>query len=299
MSALAALNPGADRIQRVAPLGLRLWDAVAGSVVADGLSVVAYPAAAPYRRMPGVVTLSGSFGFRGLPGMHAVETGAVAPGAAVPQPFVVEVVDTLGRFQPFTLALDVPETGLYVWDCGPTASPLSPPDPPPGLGAPAVPLFSSPSRAVPPGMAVLRADLWDPVAGAGAAWAVLEVVPAGAPPAFGLADANGRVAVVFPYPEPPSPPLGPGSPPAGAGGPPSWPVEVFARYAPAAPPPAAPELCAAFGQAAATLWADSALTQPLGGLVLQFGQELVARTVDAATSAPLSVVYVTAGASPP
>jgi hypothetical protein len=150
-------------------------------------------------------------------------------------------------------------------------------------------------------MAALRADLRDPVADVEAAGAVLEVRPPGLPPSFGVADIHGRVAVLFPYPEPPTPPVGPGSPQPGQAGSPSqqsWTVRVRARYAPQGPPPAFPDLCDTLNQGPATLWADSDRLRPLTEAVLRFGQDLVVRTVDAVTLAPLSVLYVTAGASP-
>src|SRR5262249_43180475 len=148
---------------RVTPLGLRLWDAVSGAAVADGLTVVAYPEGEEGRRVRAFVTASGNHAFSGLPGMYPVESGAVGLDEAPRRRVVVEVADARSRFQPFSLTIAVPVRGLFPWDCGPAGSPLASPV---AAAAGPVPLFSTASRAVPAGMAVVRADLWDPFADA-------------------------------------------------------------------------------------------------------------------------------------
>ena len=291
-----------ERFTRVAPLGVRFWDAVSGAVIGDGLTVEGYPAGQESRRTQAVVNHLGVYVLWHLPGMHAVEAGAgdAAYWASLPPPrrFVIEVTDGLSRFLPFTLAADLPVKGLFPWTCDPLASPVAAP---PAPASTLVPLFSAPSRPVPAGMAVLRADLWDPGARSPAAWAAVGVSAAGRPPVWGIADGQGRVAVLFPYPEPPAPWVGPGSPPAGPPRPltqQEWPVQLTARYAPALSAAAVPDLCATLQQPPAFLWADSARTQPLTGAVLHFGEELIVRTGATAT-VPLSVLYITPAASPP
>jgi hypothetical protein len=291
-----------DSFTRVTPLGVRFWDPVLETVINDGLSVTAYPTGLPYLRVSAFTTPGGVYAFRGLPGLSAAERGAgdasYWANPPVRRSFVVEVSDPLGRYQPFALGAELPLHGVYAWDCdGPPSPPASPVAP----GPAAVPLFSAPSREAPAGMAAVRASLWDPVAGAAAAWAVLEVTAPGQAPARGIADAAGRVAVLFPYPEP-APPVAPGSPLPGSGVPlarQQWTVGLAASYTPGLPADPAPDLCRTLRQPAALLWADAARAAPLTGAALTFGQELVLRTADAAGGAPLPLLYVTAAASPP
>jgi hypothetical protein len=151
---------------------------------------------------------------------------------------------------------------------------------------PALPLFSAPSREAGGGLAAVRATLWDAAAGAPAAWALMEVRVPGQPTVRGLADREGRVALVFPYPEPAafaeqSPP-----PPAGPFSRHEWPLQLFASYAPRRPAPPRPSLPAALAQPRATLWADAARTVPLTRATLRAGQELVVRSFEAPAASP-------------
>jgi hypothetical protein len=300
---MSALPIILDTFTRVTPLGVRFWDPVLEMVVSDGLSVTAYPRGLPYLRVSAFTTPSGVYAFRGLPGMAAAERGAgdAAYWASPPvrDSFVIEVSDPTGRYQPFTLGAELPLRGVYPWDCDGPGSPLASPVAP---GPPAVPLFSAPSREAPAGMAAVRATLWGPLSGAAAAWAVLEVTPPGQAPARGIADAQGRVVVLFPYPEPAPPPAGPGSPPYGSGVPlarQQWALALAASYTPGLPPGTAPDLCRTLRQPPGLLWADAALGEPLAEATLSFGQELVLRTAGGAGGAPLPLLYVTATASPP
>lgn len=169
--------------------------------------------------------------------------------------------------------------------------------------APALPLFSAPTRAAGGGLAALRATLWDAAADAPAAWALLEARVAGGPTVRGLADREGRVALVFPYPEPAgfaeqSPP------PAGPFGRQEWAVQLFASYAPEPTAPSLARLPGALRQPRATLWADAARTVPLTRATLRAGQELVVRSVEASpdtppSNTPLPVLLITPAGSPP
>jgi hypothetical protein len=115
-----------------------------------------------------------------------------------------------------------------------------------------------------------------------------------------MADRDGRVAVIFPYPEPPSEAFAspPGSPPHGAGlsmFSQAWDVELRAYYAASRSAPVVPDLCDALVQPEAPLWADAARTRPLGTQVLQFGRELIVRSAGEANGRLL----VTPIGSPP
>ncbi|HEX8502107.1 MAG TPA: hypothetical protein VF659_16095 [Pyrinomonadaceae bacterium] len=164
--------------------------------------------------------------------------------------------------------------------------------------AQALPLYSAPTRPVTGGLAVLRAALWDAAAGAPAAWALLEARVNGQPTARGYADAAGRVALVFPYPEPASFVQQNQPQPATPFTRQEWPVSVFASYKPRSPAPPVPDLKATLAQPRATLWADAARTTPLTKVTLRSGQQLVVRSNEAATDSapdgrPLPVLLIT------
>lgn len=237
---------------RTATLGLRFWDPVASVFVGDGLRVVAYPAVDPSRRAKAVANLSGdTWVFHKLPGMASLERGEGDAGFWGPPPpktraYVIEVDDDRGRFVPVQLTLDAPARGPFAWT-PPVGVTL--PAMPPG----AVPLFSSATRTVPQGMAVIRADLWDGTAGAPAAWAVVTAAVEGLVGVLGIADAEGKLALIFPYPAP----IGGGI--DGLTGvrltDQEWPVALSAGYEKAAGKvPARAVLPGVLTQAAATLW---------------------------------------------
>jgi hypothetical protein len=261
----------------VAPFGLRLWDPVTNSHVADGLVVTARPAPDPdgVRPVRATVTRSGVFACRGLPGLAAAEAGRGDEAFWASPPatggYRIEVRDPQGRFLGFSADVTLPARGVVRGLCGPFGSPPSPP-------YPGVPLFSAPSRTAPAGSATVRADLFDGVGGRPAAWALLEVVVPGQPPARGLADQDGRVVVFLPYPEPSS---SPASPPGAAGAlsTQTWPdVRVRARYAALPVGPGLPDLCQLLDQPPATLLASESPVVPLGEVTLTYSRELVLRT---------------------
>ncbi|HEY3079920.1 MAG TPA: hypothetical protein VGM69_08435 [Chloroflexota bacterium] len=307
----AARLPGyrvLERATHVAPLGLRFWDAVAGAAVGDGLEVVARSLEDPTRRVEAEANRSGVYVFHRLPGLRVAEagTGDAAFWASPPatRRFVVEVADRAGRFVPLCFEAEAPTRGLFSLACLPLDSP--PASPPAGrpLG---VRLYSSAERPVPPGLAALRAELWDPLAERPAAWAVLETRVEGLPVARGLADERGRLVVIVPYPEPLSTGLGSPPGPDGLHSPPasrrlteqSWPVTLRARYAARPGASGVPDLCDLLAQPPAPLWADTARTEQLVEARLLFGQELVLRTRDTAGGGPLSALWITPAGSPP
>ena len=138
---------------------------------------------------------------------------------------------------------------------------------------------STPTRPVPAGTAVVRADLWDAVADAPAAWALLEVQAPGLPVARGLADAGGRATVLLPYPEPAGLDGSPPSPDRRALSEQTWQVEISAYAAPQPPaPPDRADLCTVLSQPPATLLAGSPPATPVIEATLEYGRELVVRT---------------------
>lgn len=288
-----------EQVTLVQPLGLRFWDRVTESVVDNGLIVTAYPALQPGLRTAAFTNRSGVYSFCNLPGLRDTESGAGDAAfwaAHSPQfDFVVEVVDTEGRFLPFQFRVKLPVRGVYAFQDLDLASPLN-------LQS-FVPLYSAPARRIATPMAILRAELYDPIRKAPAAWAVVEALAAGAQPVRGIADDQGRVLLPFPFPEPQS--FGLGSPLRPGGTKLSdqmWEVDLKFAYTPQIPPPRIPDLTEILKQVSARAWEDSLLSTPLSGTTLHFGQDLVLRS-RAAGSPPastwMSVLLITPAGSPP
>jgi len=304
-----------DRLTMVAPLGLRFHDTMSGNLVGAGLSVWAYPVSRPAARLPASTNRTGVYVLHHAAGMRDLENQDGSQefwDQPLPKTsFVIEVSDDQRRFQPFQFTESLPVKGIYKWNGSVVASPPSPMS--------SIPLYSSPVRTAPAGMAVIRADLWDPtsgVDGAPAAWAAMEVYDDAKLVARGIADELGRIALIFPYPSPKSFALGspPGSPlssPPVATGPPLteqvWPLQVKALYKPLPPlssPPdtaptnqALPDLRFMLSQPEANVWADAARTDNLLEVALQYGRELVLKSRPSPTSPPgksgESVLFIT------
>ncbi len=274
-----------DRVTRVTPLGLRFWDAATNTCVGSGLRVTAYPADQPLQRAQAISNRLGTYLLQNLPGLRQVEHGLGDADFWRDPPtrsFVIEVVDSERRFQPFQFNAKAPSRNLFEVDC----LTASPPTSPPGASVAVVPMHSAPTRPLPSGMAVIRAELRTP-ADAPAAWAVMEARFDGELMARSFADEAGRIALMFPYPEPPTPlpDVSPVSPPLGERSPLTsqrWPIELSARYSSTATVPKIPDLCQVLAQASAQLIGALPAT-PLSEVSIEFGKELVARTTAKST----------------
>ena len=103
------------------------------------------------------------------------------------------------------------------------------------------------------------------------------------PPVRGLADREGRAAVLLPYPEPTLAPARPASPPYPSGtslGDQEWPVRLSVFFEPATPTPVIPNLRRTLEQLPAIASIEDASgARPLGDQVLRYGQELIVRSV--------------------
>jgi hypothetical protein len=292
-------------LSSVAPLGLRFWDAVTNSFVGSGLMVTAYPVGQDHRSVTAIANRTGVYAFHHLPGLRELENGAgddaYWANLSATRRFRIQVDDLESRFLPCSFTVEAPARGVMGLVCGSPllpfsfASPLSPAAP----ALEAVPLFSAPNRAVPPGMAVIRAHLWDSVAMGDAAGALVEAHPAGQAPVRGIADEKGALTLLFPYPMP-QPSLTVASPesPLGLGRQPlweqSWRVPLRAFYA--ALDPSATELCDILTQPAATLWFSQSPDEALVEATLRYGQEVILRS--AGGNVPASSVPISTGAPP-
>lgn len=200
-----------ERVARHAALGLRFWDVATGSDAIDGLFVEIISRANPRARTVAQPNRSGVYVAHGVPGLRDFEfseADSTDLWSAATRAYRVEARDPSGRFLPFAFNADLPVRGLFTWH----APWLSPPQPftlpgergsPPQLMIERVPLFSAPSRPVPEPLAVVYAQMREQGSARDAAWSLLGVSVDGIARGLGLADHSGRVAVMFPYPEPP------------------------------------------------------------------------------------------------
>jgi hypothetical protein len=289
---MTAAGPDVVELVRVfTPLGLALHDLVSDTRVVEGLSVDARPVGGG-RVSAAFQTKSGAYAFRGLEGMRAVELPAAGEPGSLPagRDFDVSVVDLRGRFVPMVLRVPVPTDGLVTQTVlelmggVPTAS-VTPDELP-------LYLFSSPSRALPTHLAVVRAQLADDASGAPASFARLEVVVDPDGPGrrrySGVSDETGAVVVPFAYPRFGAVPGGMASvPAAGTRGEPTtertWPLRVLVHYDPdvLVHPPGLPApvlhsvLAQRQGQVRATAGGPAGASLEA---TLQYSAELVLRT---------------------
>ena len=204
--------------------GLGLWDAPAGTLVSDGITVRVFTSPVTERSFVrfAVPNRSGAFVVPHLP---------LPDVTSPPVQYVIEVVDTLGRFVSFLMPI-VPadQWGFVQPGCGAAMTVTSPA----GEQTP-LPLFSLPARPAPNGAAVVRAKVTDAATGGDAAFAVVEVRHNARTLGRGIADERGEVVVIFAYPEPEPPPAW--SPPAPPPRPQrlaeqQWPLDVAVNYRP-------------------------------------------------------------------
>ncbi|HEX7843003.1 MAG TPA: hypothetical protein VF469_36270 [Kofleriaceae bacterium] len=277
----------------------------------DNLVVTAWPEREPSRRVLASVNRSGVFSLHDVPGIGDLEHGAGddAYWTAVPRrPFVIDVDDLALRFLPFRFTVELPLRGLLELTCG---SPPASVGPAPAGG---VRMFTAPTRPAMPGSAVVRADLWDAVANAPAAWAVVQAsIPSaaarGVPPVRAVADDRGQIALHLPCPDVEDldggsfeSPSGPAPVPLTAR---TWSVDLAVSYGhlPAGAPAMThrgvpiPDLCAAVTQPPATLWSDRARTTPLRRASLTYGSETILRSTGGGAG-PQSVLLLTPGSPP-
>jgi hypothetical protein len=285
---------GSELVRRTCPLGVRFFDALERRFVADGLSVTASPVGEPRRAVRSVANRSAVHTFHDLPGLFNAELPEVAAASAsrARSAYRVEVVDDAGRYLPFWFEASLPERGLFELDCAHWAAPWSVP----GSASPVsgIALFSAPTREPAQSFARVRAELWDPIRVLPAAWAIVEARAGDGPVQRGMCDAQGRLGLFLPYPEPMD--LAPGAASSAFPlAPPltdqTWPLELRVYYAPEQPAARIPDLCRKLAQPLATAWADTARSQPLHLLELKFGRELIVRTYDGAE--PLPTLWVT------
>ncbi|HEV3037485.1 MAG TPA: hypothetical protein VHA33_06835 [Candidatus Angelobacter sp.] len=279
-----------EELTLVAPFGVRFWDITAMAPAGAGLTVIAYPNGFPSLRSTAYVNHTGVYFFHNLPGMRRVENGSgddnfwIANPPSIP--FTIEVSDSQDRYLPYQFSVLLPMHGLY----GLATSPLSSLTP----DSTWLPMFSTPSRPLPGPSAVVRALLKDDVAKAPAAWALVTAQISGSLVMTGLGDNRGALSLTLPYPEPQNSPfaspLGPGSLQLSDQ---TWPLNISVFYVPKPAGQVLPDLVGVLHQGAANVWRDTAHSGPANSFTLQFGKELVLRSLDSGTGRELPVLLVT------
>ncbi len=256
-----------------APLGLRFWDPLTQRTVGDELAVTIYPQQNSTRRAEATPNRSGIYVFHRIPGFDTLPDQS--------RNFIVEVDDLLARFLPFQLTFIRLPGGLFHWACPALSQ---------GEAAPLlhIPLFSNPSRIIPAGMAIVRADLrqWvpDQESGLPAAWAVLSVLYKDKLLARGLASREGSVMVPFPFPPPPISSTGP----SGLLNDPIsisqqvWNVSLRVQFYPSDQVPQTvperPDLCEVISHPQVTPLGTLSPLEPLGPLAVCYARETIAKT---------------------
>ena len=251
-----------EQVDLHAPLGIGFWDTVTNTLVDHGLSVTLRPRHVTESRLRSSVSIRGIHVFHRLPGIAAPSTAPDEQGSGSPaalRHYILDVSDEAGRFLPFSFDVECPASGLFLPACLHASPPQSA----------YLPLFSAATRTAPGAMAVVRAELRDARTGAPAAWALVRAEYQGHELGRGLADAEGKLILIFPFPEPQ-----PASPPAGY--PWRWPIRLLAAYAsPAGAVSTHPPLCAVLAQPPARLLEDASPAVELGEQQLEVGRELI------------------------
>lgn len=280
-------------LQRNAVVGVCFWDMAAATSVIDGLVVEVFPRANPLARKRALPNSNGIYVAHGVSGLHDFEFDAAEPaeqpwinaGRSPMRGYRIDVRDPFGRFLPLAFDADLPVRGLLS-ALSPGLSLLLPTVLPGGTGSPPqwlterIPLFSTPSRPVPHPLAVVYAQLRKQASSSIPAWSLLGVVMDGALRGLGLADRQGRVAVMFPYPEPPRMPLA--SPPE-ARSDFRWTVQLSAFCATASPAPGQeapdiPDLVEVLAQLATPCAVIDSVLSPAAPQRLNYRVPLTART---------------------
>ncbi len=183
-----------ETIDVFTPLGVRFWDPVTNSQVADGLDVAARPVSNPARRIPSFKTRSGIYAFRNLPGLRRHEQNQPPTSPPERVEYIIEVNDPADRYVDVGFRVPLPlGRGIFPTDFVSSGSPAIAPR--------GVNLYPAATRTAPSMMAVVRGDLIDQLTRQPAANAFVRAITAEGDVWESIADARGRFAVLLPYPE--------------------------------------------------------------------------------------------------
>lgn len=278
MTLLISSGRKVERFQIFSPFGIRFWDPAMNQQVTDGLTVIAYPAYKSYQSTVAIRTVSGIYAFHNLPGLRSVEYPLVSDQLFSPNPktaFIIQVTDNQQRFLPVRFSVDLPVNGIYPTDALNGANAVKPP----GFY-----LFSASTRATGVNMAVLRVDLVeriDAVRTVPAAFAVLEITGPDNVIQYGLADEQGSLTILFPYPPFA---IAMGSSPPQIDIHQKWILNVKVRYQPGVlgfvKESRLPDLSSVFKQSQGAIWSDPNQAAQQITVELFYREELVLHSVN-------------------
>ena len=182
-----------EEITLFTPLGIRFWDRVQNRQISNGLIVTARsednnsPVTQAFR------TASGIYAFHGLPGLHDAEypDENFDFDTYPTRRFFIEVIDMQQQFLPVIFSVRVPMKGIFPCNSGGS---------PPENTLPGFYLFSAPTRSVLPGLAVIRGQIKERVTDSPASYSIVEIQINGIK-WYGIADKQGSVSILFPYPK--------------------------------------------------------------------------------------------------
>jgi hypothetical protein len=280
--------PAVRKLERrtwFAPLGVYFWNPSTNLPITDGLSVTVVSLADPRIRILAVPNPSNVYvihAFPGLPRDGAAypqpDDAPMSPPPSTPtgRPIRIEVRDPAGHYLPVDLLGAIPAYGLFA----PTCATASPPDSP-LAPARAVNLYPGAAQPTTGARAVVRADLRDAATDRPVAWALASVVYRGATLGRAVSDADGRLTLVFPFPELATPRIvaspAPATPPT-LRSMATWDVSLHITSSPAVSNSTVPEFCALHAQATARVLAARSPTIDLTDISIGLGRETVVRS---------------------
>jgi hypothetical protein len=288
-----------EQTKIVTPLGVRFWDVAMSAPAGGGLSVVAYRDDWPELTWNAVEGRNGVYSFRALPGLQYASSGMGddAYWSTHPPnvPYLLSVTDPEDRYLPFQLSALLPCRGPIGIFASPLFTGLTP-DPT------WIPVFSLSSRPISGPVGAIRAQLQDDTTGLPASWATMTAQSTPGVAATGIADARGVISLALPYPEPRNfafaSPLGSSVKLTDQ----TWPVDISVFYTPSASKgPAStslPFLEDLLQQGPAFAWANTAHSALGENFQLQFGNDLILRSLNSANGVQLPVLLVTPAGSP-
>lgn len=176
------------------PIGLRFWDHGAGKAVNDHLEVKTWPREGGQSPIHAMRNPSGIYSFHGLPGLrdweYPIKDEELGASPPFSKQFIVKIEDTQRRFLNVAAIMEAPQPDDRIF----VSNVESPVEADKGFR-----LFSAPTRSATSYLAMIRAYLWDKSKNKAASYAVLKVSFNGNA-WTGIADENGMIAVLFPYP---------------------------------------------------------------------------------------------------
>jgi hypothetical protein len=267
-----------------APLGVYFYDPTTNLPVTESLSVTIVSMADPRIRIPAVPNPSNVYVIHAFPGLprdgarypQPDDAPTSPPPSPAPRPVRIEVRDPSGHYLPVDLLGEVPTYGLFA----PTCATLSPPDSPPAM-ARAVYLYPGAAQPTSGARAVVRAELRDANTDRPVAWALASVVYRDTTLGRAVSDSEGRLTLVFPFPELATPRIvaspAPVTPPT-LRSMATWDVSLHIASSPAVSSSSVPDFCALHAQAAARVLAARSPAVDLTDISIGLGRETVVRT---------------------